>query len=127
MDLPVEKSHPALRKLLLRHKQFLYDLYEKNAIWCKRRLKKASPLELRTLIRFLVCLEKGHVEIRAKNFQALVKSKRLKKLINLSEKKNYFLKSPHSEKIRVLNQFASLFRYLLEPLFFKREIKGTTD
>ena len=127
MDLPVEKSHPALRKLLLQHKKFLYDLYEKNAVWCKRRLKRASTLELRTLIRFLVCLEKGHVEIRAKNYKLLVKGKRVKKLVNLRERKEYYLKCPHSEKIRVLNQFASLYRYLLEPLFFQREIKGTND
>ncbi len=125
MNRPVEKSHPALRKLLLQNKKFLYDLYEKNAVWCKRRLKRASPLELRTLIRFLACLEMGHVDIRAKNYHALVKSKRVQKLIHLRQKKNYYLRSPHSQKIHILNQFASLFRYLLEPLFFEREIKTT--
>ncbi len=88
MNVAVEKSHLSLRKSLLVHKKFLYNLYQKNAVWCKRRLARASLWELRTLIRFLVCLEEGHVNIRAKNYHALVKSKRINQLIELRKKKN---------------------------------------
>ncbi len=127
MPGPLEKSHPYLRRMLLQHKIFLYDLYSKSPIWCKRRLRRASHSELRTLIRFLVCLEKGHVEIRAKNYQAVMKSKRINKLINLRKKKDEVLKAPHDEKIKILSQFTSLYRYLLEPLFYERKIKGIHD
>ncbi len=123
MAFPTEKSHPGLRKLLLRHKKFFFDLYEKSAVWCKRRLKRASVSELRTLIRFLVCLEKGHVEIRAKNYTALLKSRRINKLINLRKKKAYYLKCSRDEKVQYLSQFGALYRYLLEPLFFERLIE----
>ncbi len=123
MGFPTEKSHPALRRLLLRHKKFLFDLYEKNAVWCKRRLKRASITELRTLIRFLVCLEQGHVEIRAKNYTNLLRSRRLNKLINLRKKKAYYLQCPHHEKVQYLSQFGALYRYLLEPLFVERLIE----
>ena len=124
MYIAIEKSHKYLRRFLIQHKRFLWDLYRKNGLWCKRRLKKATPAELRILIRFLICLEKGHVEIRAKNYRELVKSKRINKLIRLREKKSYYLKkSSQEEKISVLTQFSSLYRYLLEPLFFERKIK----
>ncbi len=109
MPGPIEKSHPYLRRLLLQHKMFLYNLYTKSPIWCKRRLERASKSELKTLIRFLVCLEKGHVEIRAKNYQAIVKSKRINRLINLRKNKVEILKSPHPEKIAILSQFTSLY------------------
>ena len=126
MYIAVEKSHKYLRRFLLQHKNFLWDLYQKNSVWCKRRLLRATAAELRILIRFLVCLEKGHVEIRAKNYRALVKSKRINKLIELREKKTYYLKkSSLEEKRTVLTQFCSMYRYLLEPLFFERKIKFT--
>ena len=127
MPGPVQKSHPYLRRLLLQHKKFLYDLYTKSSIWCKRRLQRASISELRTLIRFLVCLERGHVDIRTRNYQAVVKSKRINQLINLRKKKAYFLKASLEEKIKILSQFISLYRYLLEPLFYERRIKGIKD
>ncbi len=124
----MEKSHKYLRRFLIQHKNFLWDLYRNNGLWCKRRLKKATPAELRILIRFLVCLEKGHVEIRAKNYRELVKSKRINKLIKLREKKAYYLKkSSQEEKIATLTQFCSLYRYLLEPLFYERKIKQTHE
>ncbi len=126
MYVAVEKSHKYLRRFLIQHKTFFWDLYRNNGLWCKRRLKRATPAELRILIRFLVCLEKGHVEIRAKNYRELVKSKRIKKLINLREKKSYYLKkSTQEEKLNALTQFCSMYRYLLEPLFFERKIKLT--
>ncbi len=127
MNRPVEKSHPSLRRALIIHKNFLYNLYEKNAVWCKRRLKKASVSELRTLIRFLVCLEQGHVDIRAKNYHALVKSKRVNQLIKLRKNKKHYLQSSVAEKLKILNQFASLYRFLLEPLFYERKIKARRD
>ncbi len=124
MYVAVEKSHKYLRRFLVQHKNFLWDLYRKNPLWCKRRLQRANAAELRILIRFLVCLEKGHVEIRSKNYNELVKSKRINKLIKLREKKPYLLKkSTLEEKVRILTQFCSLYRYLLEPLFFERKIK----
>ena len=126
LSIPVEKSHQSLRRLLIQHRQFFWDLTQKNPVWCKRRLHRASPLELRTLIRFLVCLEKGHVEIRAENYRALVRSKRVNTLIGLRKKKNYYLKCSSEEKIQILSQFASVFRHLLEPLFFERKIKLVT-
>ena len=127
MSVAVEKSHPSLRRSLIVHKKFLYNLYQKNAIWCKRRLSKASVWELRTLIRFLVCLEQGHVDIRAKNYHALVQSKRINQLIQLRKQKKHYLKCSTPEKLKILNQFASLYRFLLEPLFYERKIKGTRD
>lgn len=87
MNVAVERKHPSLRRSLIVHKKFLYDLYQKNAVWCKRRLQKASVWELRTLIKFLVCLEQGHVDIRAKNYEALVRSKRVNQLIALRKRK----------------------------------------
>ncbi len=123
MNVAVERKHPSLRRSLIVHKKFLYDLYQKNAVWCKRRLQKASVWELRTLIKFLVCLEQGHVDIRAKNYEALVRSKRVNQLIALRKRKNHYLTSSLSEKLKILNQFASLYRYLLEPLFYERKIK----
>ncbi len=128
MYVAVEKSHKYLRRFLIIHKNFLWDLYRKNGLWCKRRLKRATSAELRILIRFLVCLEKGHIEIRAKNYQELVRSKRINKLIKLRERKAYYLKkSSQEEKISALTQFCSLYRYLLEPLFFERKIKVSYD
>ncbi len=128
MQSAVEKSHVSLRRFLLIHKNFLYDLYRKNSVWCRRRLSRASKAELRTLIRFLVCLEQGHVEFRAKNYHALRKGKRLNKLIELRTKKDYYLKKAgHVEKLKMLNQFASMYRYLLEPLFYDRKIKAVRD
>ena len=124
MYLAVEKSHKYLRRFLIQHKSFLWHLYKSKSLSCKRRLQKASPAELRILIRFLVCLEKGHVEIRAKNYRALVKSKRINKLIELRQKKAFYLKkSTSAEKISILCQFCSMYSYLLEPLFFERKIK----
>ena len=127
MNVAVEKSHRSLRRSLIVHKKFLYNLYQKNAVWCKRRLSRASVWELKTLIRFLVCLEQGHVDIRAKNYHALVQSKRINQLIQLRKQKKYYLESSVSVKLKILNQFASLYRFLLEPLFFERKIKGDRD
>ncbi len=127
MSVAVEKGHASLRRSLIVHKKFLYDLYQKNAVWCKRRLSRASSWELRTLIRFLVCLEQGHVDMRAKNYHALVKSKRINQLIELRKKKKDYVNSAKSEQLKKLNQFASLYRFLLEPLFYERKIKGTRD
>ena len=123
----VERSHPSLRRFLIIHKKFLYDLYEKNSVWCRRRLQRASESELRTLIRFLVCLEQGHVDFRAKNYHALLRSKRLNKLVELRKKRKYYLKSSNAIKLKFLTQFSSLYRYLLEPLFYERKIKASRD
>ncbi len=127
MNVAIEKSHASLRRSLLVHKKFLYNLYQKNGVWCKRRLSRSSLWELRTLIRFLVCLEQGHVDIRAKNYHALVNSKRINQLIKLRKQKKYYLSASIPEKLKILNQFASLYRFLLEPLFFERKIKGSND
>ncbi len=124
MYVAVEKSHKYLRRFLIQHRLFFWNLYQKSALWCKRRIHRATPAELRILIRFLVCLEKGHVEIRSKNYRHLVKSRRINKLIKLREKKAYYLKkSTLEEKITALTQFCSLYRYLLEPLFYEKKIK----
>ncbi len=124
MYVAVEKSHKYLRRFLIQHRQFLWDLYQKSPLWCRRRIQRAKSAELRILIRFLVCLEKGHVEIRSKNYKQLLKSRRINKLIKLREKKAFYLKkSTLEEKIAVLTQFCSLYRYLLEPLFYERQIK----
>ncbi len=126
MYVAIEKSHKYLRRFLIQHRNFLWDLYTKSAFWCRKRLQRASAAELRILMRFLVCLEKGHVEIRSKNYKALVKSKRINKLIELRKKKAYLLKkSTLQEKIATLTQFCSLYSFLLEPLFFERKIKVT--
>ena len=92
MYVATEKSHKYLRRFLIQHRTFLWDLYRKNPLWCRRRLQSSSEAELRILLRFLVCIEKGHVEIRAKNYRALVKSKRINKLIELRKKKIFYLK-----------------------------------
>ena len=102
MYVATEKSHKYLRRFLIQNRQFLWDLYNKTSLWCRRRLQRATPAELRILIRFLVCLEKGHVEIRGKNYRALLKSKRINKLIELRKKKAYYLKkSSLEEKVTV--------------------------
>ncbi len=124
MYVAVEKGHKYLRRFLIQHKMFLWNLYQKSPLWCKRRIRRGTSAELRILIRFLVCLEKGHVEIRSKNYRHIVKSKRVNKLIQLREKKAFYLKkSTLEEKVNVLTQFCSLYRYLLEPLFYERKIK----
>ncbi len=124
MYVAVEKSHKYLRRFLIQHKNFLWDLYRKNPLWCRRRLQRATAAELRILIRFLVCLEKGHVEMRKTNYRQLVKSKRVNQLIQLRQRKSHYLKkSTMEEKISALTQFCSQYRYLLEPLFYERKIK----
>ncbi len=111
-------GHAKLRKLLISNKNFLHQLYKaKSGHTNKRRLQRASPAQLKVVLRVLFCLERGHIEMWPRHYDILYKSKRLNKLLKLRKDLRGLLKASKEEQLKFLNQFCALYNALFYPLF----------
>lgn len=85
-----------------------------------KRIAFANNKELNTLIKILHLICNGKIKLRKIDYQALEKSKRLKKLRKLFEEKLSLVKNLNSEresKVQALKQFSALYRHLLYTMF----------
>ncbi len=99
------------------HHEFLWHLYTAKTHTVRRRIMKASNLELCILIKVIYCIEQGYIPIRKKNFQKLVQRRRMKPILDLKYKIKKLLRSSVAEKRKWATQLTSQYKYLLYFLF----------
>jgi hypothetical protein len=107
-----------LLSLFLTEKGFLKKLY-KSEESPKRLLLIANDKSLNVIIKILHLIAIGEISLRSSDASSLKKSLRMKKLTQF-ESKTYFLKilnGSREDKIKSLNQFASVFPVLLYSFF----------
>jgi hypothetical protein len=106
-----------LRSAFEQQKPFLKQLYNKENPF--HVLGAAEDESLNTLIKILHLLFLGEIHLSKVDREALIKSKRSKKLHNFKSK-SYFIKllhGPRHNKIVALRQFVSLYPILLHGFF----------
>ncbi len=97
--------------------EFLWHLYIDKAHTVRRRIMKASNLELCILIKIVYCIEQGYIPIKKKNFEKLLQRRRMKPILDLKYKIKKILRSPLEEKRKWATKIASQYKYLLYSLF----------
>lgn len=108
---------PYLRHLLFQHKSFLRNLFNQTNV--VNILNHASDSELNVLLKLLHLINLGHLPLKRKHHEVIVRSKREKKLEQF-ESRRFLLEKLHSsreQKLKVLKQFAKLFVILLHHIF----------
>jgi len=108
---------PYLRHMLIQNKQFLYNLFKQANV--VKILSHASDSELNVLLKVLHLINQGHIPLKQKHHEVVVRSKREKKL-ELFESRQFLrekLKASREEKLKLLKQFSKLFSILLHHLF----------
>jgi hypothetical protein len=106
-----------LRSHFEKQKPFLKKLYEKQS--SLKTLTSAEDESLNALIRILHLLYLGEISLTNADKEALIKSKRSKKLQQFKNK-SYFvqlLHGPRESKIATLRQFISLYPIFLHDFF----------
>jgi Mn-containing catalase len=109
-------SHPKLQKLLRKNHTFLYNLWINKAGYKNKRIiDKASAAEVKTVLRILLCLREGHIDMWMVAYRRLVKSKRK----NLLLKANFstLLNTNQREQRQFVKKIASQYYYMLHPMF----------
>ncbi len=106
-----------LREDMKMHHEFLWELYSSKTHTVRRRIMKATNLELCILIKIIYCIEQGYIPIRKQNFDKLVKRRRMKPILNLKYKIKKVLRSSVDEKRKWATQLTSQYKYLLYSLF----------
>ena len=109
-----------LRSDMQEHSDFLWHLFsEKKTHNIRRILLKARNSELCVLIKILYCIEEGHIPIKKTNYNLLLRSRRMKPILELKHKVKEVLRLPVGEKQKWALQFSSLYKYLLFSIFNK--------
>ena len=115
-----EGSHRRLQRLMKKYHNFLFGLYKENRGWKNRIiLSQTNHVCVYLVLRLLFCISVGHIPLRYRNFQVLIRSKRRKILASLKYSFRRLQHSPTLEKRRFILRFASLYHILFEPLFEK--------
>ncbi len=97
---------------------FLYNLYQEKRGWKNRAtLSKATESQVFLILRLLFCLSVGHIPIRFSHFQELIKSKRRPTLASLKYRFSNLQKGAKKQRRQYVLKFASLYHFLLFPLF----------
>ncbi len=106
-----------LQEDLKEHHEFLWHLYTTKPHTIRRRIMKASNLELCLLIKIIYCIEQGYIPIRKKNFEKIVQRRRMKPILELKYKIKKLLRSSLDEKRNWATKLTSQYKYLLYSLF----------
>lgn len=103
--------------MLIQNKQFLHNLFKQTNV--VKILNHASDSELNLLLKVLHLINQGHIPLKQKHYEVVIRSKREKKL-QLFESRQFLrekLKGSREDKLRLLKQFSKLFSILLHHLF----------
>ncbi len=113
------RQHSRLRRLMLREKEFLYNLYTETSGRKNRyTIQRASPEQVWLIVRILFCIAVGHIPLTYKNYQRLVWSKRKNSLRSLKNRMRHLRRRSSAEKRRkFILQFAVLYQFLFHDLF----------
>ncbi len=106
-----------LKEDLKENHEFLWQLYTGKVHTVRRRLMRATNLELCILIKIVYCVEQGYIPIKKKNFEMLVQRRRMKPILDLKYKIKKVLRSSLLEKRKWATQLTSQYKYLLYSLF----------
>lgn len=109
-----------LRQLFLRHKLFLKNLYEGQALTNSNTLSFASDTSLNVIIRVLHLIANGEIPMRKDDFEVLKKAKKFLFLRRKFEKNSAFIETfslKREFKLAVLKQFCSVFPNILYFMF----------
>lgn len=118
--MPKNNSHVRLQKHMRKHHLFLYRLFQEKRGWKNRTiLKKTSNACVFLVLRLLFCISVGHIPMRYKTLQKLIKSKKRHLLANLKYTFRRLLEGSSQEKRKFVLKFASIYHILFEPLFEK--------
>ncbi len=112
-------GHKRLRKKMRDHKYFLADLYNQKSHLNKRRIENSSVQERKVLLNVLFCIAHGHIPIKRRTYNELLKSNRKPKLVEIGTSLKKLLKATCEAQVTCLKQFSKLYPVLLEPLFKK--------
>lgn len=106
-----------MRDLMITNKSFLLALFQQSV---PNVLNNANLFQMNTVIRVLYLIFNNDIPLYEENYQALKRSKRLKKLLQLFKKEKDFLKTLHIEtetKRKLLKQFSACYPYLFHSIF----------
>ncbi len=111
----------ARRMSLQKNKRFLKGLYLGNKVQNLARLEVASKYQISNLLNVIHYICKGDIKIKKENFDAIKKAKRIDALYSLrnASEVKIFKTKPIESQILFLKKFASLYVYILHPLFNK--------
>ena len=112
-------THKLLRKRMKEPKthRFLFRLHQHKTRQNRRDIESSTGRQINTLLRVLFCISVGHIPLSKKHFEKLARSKRRILFRKLRFHLHKILDSSLSERKRFLAQLASLYPYLLHPLF----------
>ena len=114
---------PYLRSIMIHHKDFLKKLYTGNSLMNLELLSGANDRQLNVVIRILHLIANGAIAMKSAQFKIVKTSKRFKLLRNQFESSQAFNKILNTDKtdkatrLKVLNQFATLYPHLFYTLF----------
>ncbi len=115
-----EKSHVRLQKQMRKYHSFLYGLFLEKRGWKNRiSLKKTNNAVIFLVLRLLFCISVGHIPMRYKTFQQIVKSKKRQLLGSLKFTFRKLRQASSQEKRTFVLKFSSIYHVLFEPLFVR--------
>lgn len=111
---------PYIKKLLDKHRNFLYKCFSNKSYSAKKLLiKKASLFELNILVKYFFLLVHHHIELR-KTISNFTKKYLLSHFYNSDDYHKLLYSNVENKKI-VLQKLISSFSKLLSPLFDEDE------
>ena len=118
METAVDKVY--FREILIRDKDFLYNLYKGNKLQNRNKISGASDIHLNTLCQILHLMMNNVIPVDYENGVKIKNSRRLPFLKNNFKSQQKFAEiyeGPHENKVKVLRQLSSVYCFLLQPLF----------
>ncbi len=106
-----------LKQDMKENHEFLWKIYIEKPHTIRRRLAKATNRELITLIKIVYCVEQGYIPIRKRNYIKLLKTRRMKPILNLKYHIKSLLRKPLAEKKQWAMKISSLYKFLLYSVF----------
>ena len=118
METVVDKVY--FRQVLIRDKDFLYQLYKGNKLQNRNKISGASNLHLNTLCQILHLIVNNVIKVDHESGEKIKSAKRLPFLKHNFKSHHKFTEiydSPQENKVKILRQLSSVYSFLLEPLF----------
>jgi len=118
METVVDKVY--FRQVLIRDKDFLYQLYKGNKLQNRNKISGASNLHLNTLCQILHLIVNNVIKVDHESGEKIKSAKRLPFLKHNFKSHHKFTEiydSPQENKVKILRQLSSVYCFLLEPLF----------
>jgi hypothetical protein len=118
METAVDKVY--FRQILLRDKDFLFQLYKGNKLQNRNKISGALDIHLNTLCQILHFIMNNTIRVDHNIGEKIKSAKRLPFLKKNFKSQDNFMQifeGPRENKVKILRQLSSVYCFLLQTLF----------